>query len=47
MARLLAEVRPNQEEMKEDITARLEAMIQNQEQMEARIDVNSEKLQVL
>jgi hypothetical protein len=45
---LLAEVRTNREEMKEDITARLEAMIQNsQEQMEARIGVNNEKFEVL
>jgi hypothetical protein len=32
MARLLAEVRTNWEEMKEDITARLEVMIQNSQE---------------
>jgi hypothetical protein len=36
----------NLKEMKEEMTARLKAMLQNQEKKEARIDTN-EKLEVL
>jgi hypothetical protein len=42
------EMGTNREETKEDILARLEAIIQNnQEKMEARIDANNKKFKVL